>query len=86
MVEAVLHRLCEVLAQRIDEWRSGGFEPIRRQWLERAWKAGEPVEVSIGAATVQGRFEGLDADGALRLATAEGTRRITAGDVRFAPV
>jgi BirA family biotin operon repressor/biotin-[acetyl-CoA-carboxylase] ligase len=62
-------------------WRDDGFAPIRAAWLERAFGVGDAITVRLDHERLEGRFVDLDADGALALATASGTRRIAAGDV-----
>jgi BirA family biotin operon repressor/biotin-[acetyl-CoA-carboxylase] ligase len=77
-----------VLAEAFERWRmlweAAGFEPIAYAWTARAHGLGEPCTARLPNETVEGVAEGLDADGALRLRTADGSvRRITAGDVFF---
>lgn len=53
-----------------------------------AWSAhapGDPINVTIDGATLQGRFAGVSRDGRLRLQTADGERLVAAGDVEGAP-
>jgi len=85
-VKSVLERLYDALAVRLAEWQQGGFAVVRTRWLALARGVGEPIEVRQGAETVSGRFLDLDGDGALVLETAMGPRRITTGDVSFAPI
>jgi BirA family biotin operon repressor/biotin-[acetyl-CoA-carboxylase] ligase len=82
----VLELLYGALAERLDDWRDGGFARIRTRWLDRARGLGQQIEVRQGDGIVSGRFVDLDHDGALVLETAEGRRRITTGDVHFAQV
>lgn len=82
--------VCAVFGDRLaywyDTWRTDGFDPIRRAWLNHAVGMGKPVTVRLADATVlEGHFGGLDANGALLLDTPDGTRRpVMAGDVFFA--
>lgn len=65
-------------------WERDGFAPIAAAWTTRAFGLGEVCIARLPTETVQGRAEGLDADGALRLSLPDGSvRRITAGDVFF---
>jgi len=82
----VLELLYGALAERLDAWQRDGFAGIRTRWLTLARGLGAPIEVRQGDAIVAGRFVDLDPDGALVLETAGGRRRITTGDVHFAPV
>jgi BirA family biotin operon repressor/biotin-[acetyl-CoA-carboxylase] ligase len=79
----------EVLAattqQWLTRWNEGtGFPSIRRAWLDRAGPTGRPLRVMINGDETDGVYAGLDADGALRLLTPDGSEhRIAAGDVFF---
>ncbi|MGB8274521.1 MAG: biotin--[acetyl-CoA-carboxylase] ligase [Alphaproteobacteria bacterium] len=66
-------------------WREAGFAAVRAEWLARAARLGETVEVRLGRDRVAGRFAGLSETGALLLdVPGEGRRDISAGDVFFA--
>jgi BirA family biotin operon repressor/biotin-[acetyl-CoA-carboxylase] ligase len=79
----------EVLAASTHEWltrwaEGTGFPSIRRAWLDRAGPTGRPLRVKLNGEETEGVYAGLDADGALRLLTADGGEyRISAGDVFF---
>jgi BirA family biotin operon repressor/biotin-[acetyl-CoA-carboxylase] ligase len=60
-----------------------GFAPVRADWLARAARLGEEVTARLPGGAVTGRFETLDDDGRLVLATDAGRRTISAGDVFF---
>lgn len=78
----VLERYAKALSEGDERWRQAGFAPVRHAWLARAWKLGEPLTVRRDHATVTGRFEDLDKDGALLLRQDDGAvRRVTAGDL-----
>jgi BirA family biotin operon repressor/biotin-[acetyl-CoA-carboxylase] ligase len=62
-------------------WREAGFAAVRAAWLARAGGIGDEIRVRLPGATLSGRFRDLDADGALLLDAADGSRRIAAGDV-----
>jgi BirA family biotin operon repressor/biotin-[acetyl-CoA-carboxylase] ligase len=62
-------------------WRHQGFIAVREAWLRRGPQPGQSLMVIEGARRRYGCFAGLDEDGALLLDTAEGVRRIVAGDV-----
>lgn len=76
------------LAAAFADWQArleqSGFEPIRRAWLARAARLGETVTARIGASKTTGRFEGIDATGALVLTGPRGRQAIPAADVFFA--
>lgn len=66
--------------------RDDGFEAVRDEWLARAHGLGRPVRVHLNGETLDGAFDGLDAEGRLRLSLAgatKGVRLIDAGDVYF---
>ena len=67
-------------------WDEGeGMPAIREAWLERALAIGLAVSVNTGPERIEGRFQGLDADGAMLLGLPSGDqRRITFGDVHIA--
>ena len=83
--EAVLESFLSHFGRWHQTWLESGFDLIRRLWLDRAAGVGEAVTARLNRETVLGRFVGLDGDGALLLAPAEGgtVRRIAAGDVFF---
>ena len=80
--ELFLRDLAEAFARWLAVWRSG-LEPVRRRWLERAHPPGTALSVRLpDQAAIDGLFDGLDADGALRLRLASGeVQVIHAGDV-----
>jgi BirA family biotin operon repressor/biotin-[acetyl-CoA-carboxylase] ligase len=64
------------------QWADAGFEPIRTQWLAHAAGLGGRVTARLGDETIEGRFDGLEADGALALRLDDGTLRpVHAGEV-----
>ena len=82
--EDALPLLLAALARRRQDWQAQGFGAVRRAWLARAHGLGGPVTVENGGRRRAGVFAGLDADGALVLAQADGSRlSIAAGDVVF---
>jgi BirA family transcriptional regulator, biotin operon repressor / biotin---[acetyl-CoA-carboxylase] ligase len=74
--------LAEAFARWLGQWRSG-LDPVRRRWLERAHSVGTALSVKLpGAEPVDGLFDGLDSDGALRLRLPDGRVQVVhAGDV-----
>jgi BirA family biotin operon repressor/biotin-[acetyl-CoA-carboxylase] ligase len=73
------------LAHWLSRWENDGFGPVRAAWLARALALGREVEVRVGDRQARGVFRDLDSDGAMILVTADGPRRITAGEVAFGP-
>ena len=54
---------------------------VRAEWLAKAGPLGLEVDVKLGDELVQGRFAGMDREGALLLDTVTGPRRIVAGEL-----
>ena len=80
-VEAALEGLTAALVRRLAQWRRAGFDAVRAEWLAKAGPLGTQVDVKLGEELVQGRFAGMDREGALLLDTAAGPRRIVAGEL-----
>ena len=83
--DAFLFDLAAAFARWLGRWRGEGLGPVRRRWLERAHPPGTALTVRIpGSASVDGLFDGLEPDGALRLRLADGTMHVMhAGDVNL---
>ena len=60
-----------------------GFAPVRRAWLARAARLGQPIRARIGQETLHGVFRDVDARGNLVLETSGGVRAIPAAEVYF---
>lgn len=79
-VDGMRSALLTALANWLDIWDQDGFPAVRAAWLSRAHPPGTPLRVVVGDHSIEGRFAGLDPDGALLLDTAEGRKRYVAGD------
>ncbi|MDX8411303.1 MAG: biotin--[acetyl-CoA-carboxylase] ligase [Mariprofundaceae bacterium] len=77
----VAARVIECLEQAYLDFLSHGFAPIRQRWWQAHLASGQNVRVHDGREYIEGIAQSLDDDGALLLATAEGVRRIIAGDL-----
>lgn len=64
-------------------WLEDGFAPLRENWLWRAHGRGEPIRVRAGGKEFSGRFNDIDASGALIVETETGPVTVAAGDVLF---
>ena len=79
----VLDALAETFTHWLVRWRGEGLAPVRAAWLDRA----HPVGTALSAALpdghcIDGLFDGLTDDCALRLRLADGSVRVIhAGDV-----
>jgi BirA family transcriptional regulator, biotin operon repressor / biotin---[acetyl-CoA-carboxylase] ligase len=80
-VEALLEAVTGRFAAWYERWREGGFPPLREAWLARAEGLGAAIRVRLATGESEGRFAGLDEEGALLLDAADGRRRVAAGDV-----
>ncbi|MAW99628.1 MAG: biotin--[acetyl-CoA-carboxylase] ligase [Sphingomonas sp.] len=78
-----LETLVESLRRRLSQWRGEGFGAIREVWMVRAHPVGSALSVrQPEGAALQGLFDGIDSDGALRLRLADGSRHVMhAGDI-----
>jgi len=78
----------DLLAPAVDAWEERladeGFAPLRAAWLARAARIGEEITARLPDRTIAGRFETIDASGALVLATDEGRVVLPAAEVHFA--
>ncbi|WP_229582985.1 biotin--[acetyl-CoA-carboxylase] ligase [Paracoccus sp. S-4012] len=81
--ETLLDLLAPAFTARERELAREGFAATRAAWLARAARLGETITARTGAVTRQGRFDGIDATGALILTTAAGREAIPAADVHF---
>jgi BirA family biotin operon repressor/biotin-[acetyl-CoA-carboxylase] ligase len=78
-----LDDLAAAFAGWLGRWRGEGLAPVRAQWLSAAHERGTPLSTSTADGSwIEGLFDGLGEDGALRLRLADGsTHVIHAGDV-----
>lgn len=75
--EPFAEMLAESFARWLDRWRAEGFALVRARWLALAHAVGTALSVHLpGGDSVQGLFDGLDANGALILRLAWGERRV----------
>lgn len=81
--DRLLEALDRAMAVRLNQWNAGnGFASIRSDWMRHALGMGDQVSVKVGDRDVVGRFESIDARGAMMLRRRDGVAEIiTAGDV-----
>ena len=74
-------------ATELERWRTFGLEPLMRSWSAAGTPPGTAITVhEPHGASVSGQFDGLEADGSMRLRLADGNSRVIhAGDVMLAP-
>ncbi len=80
-IETLLQNIVAAFRRETDRWLREGFAPIRAGWLARAYGLGDTVGVRLPRERLSGRFIDLDRDGVLLLETAQGPRRIAAGEI-----
>jgi BirA family biotin operon repressor/biotin-[acetyl-CoA-carboxylase] ligase len=78
-----LETLAEIFARWMERWRGQGLGIVRDRWLDRAHPAGTALTARLADGTsIEGLFDGLNAEGALILRLADGSRHVMhAGDV-----
>ncbi len=81
--ETFLTALAAAYDARTQQFQQGGFAAIRRDWLAHAVKLGEVIMARTVTEEIKGRFETVDATGALVLHTPKGPRQITAAEIFF---
>ena len=78
----------DLLAPAVDAWEERladeGFAPLRAAWLARASRIGEEITARLPDRRLTGRFETIDAAGALVLATDAGRVVLPAAEIHFA--
>lgn len=84
LLERVLESYTYQFLELYSLWKSEGFVPIRREWLQRCTGLGDPITVRLANREFEGVFTDLDQNGALILTHKDGrTEAITAGEVFF---
>lgn len=77
----------DLLAPAVAHWEARlcteGFAPLRDAWLSAAARLGDEVTARLPDRSVTGRFETLDATGAIVLSTASGRVALPAADIHF---
>jgi BirA family biotin operon repressor/biotin-[acetyl-CoA-carboxylase] ligase len=81
--EAFLDHLAPAYAHWEAVFQTRGFAPLRQEWLGHAARLGQTIRARTGDVTREGRFETIDATGALILAQAQGQVAISAAEVFF---
>lgn len=79
----LLDTLAGNFAHWLARWRAEGLAPVCGRWTARAHPPGTALAVQLpDGGRLEGRFERLDADGALMLRLADGSDRVIhAGDI-----
>ena len=81
--EAFLAHLGPAYARWEHVFTTQGFGPLRSEWLSHAARLGETIRARTGTQSHEGRFETIDASGALILLQPHGPVAISAAEVFF---
>ena len=81
--EILLDHLAPAYARWEAIFVTEGFAPLRTEWLSNAARLGEVIRARTGTQSREGRFETVDASGALILGTMQGRVAIPAAEVFF---
>lgn len=82
--ESFLSAFLSQLAEVLDEYDREGFAGLREEWLDQALSLHQPIKVRLPGSVLDGVFEGLEADGALRLRLANNDIKVIhSGEVFF---
>lgn len=80
----VLATLLANLDEVLQEFDKEGFAALREEWLDNAINLHKPIKVRLPHEVLEGVFDGLEADGALRLRLAnDDIKVIHSGEVFF---
>lgn len=82
-VEAVTQACLHALKVLWERYARGEWDVLKDEFEARCTGIGELVEVTMEAEQFFGIARGIDADGNLLVATADGLRCVVAGDVRY---
>ena len=81
------HLLLDHLAPAFADWDARlvtyGFDPLRRAFLQRVARLGQPLIARTLRDEIHGRFDDIDETGALVLQTAQGRVTVPAADIFF---
>jgi BirA family transcriptional regulator, biotin operon repressor / biotin---[acetyl-CoA-carboxylase] ligase len=79
--EELLAEIALALEHALIDLDRGEKEATIARFLSHAIGLGEPVTIASGPSPLEGTYEGLEPDGALRLRTSTGHERVYAGDL-----
>ncbi|MBI1776889.1 MAG: biotin--[acetyl-CoA-carboxylase] ligase [Proteobacteria bacterium] len=82
-IEKALEVFVRAFLVRWERWLTEGFEPIRAEWLAKAFGRGTTIRVNLERDVLSGTFDGVDESGALVLGVPGGHRSIAAGEIFF---
>lgn len=78
---AIAAAVIEQLIRVVTRFEQEGLDPFRADWNNADWLRGKTVKVSMPDSEVTGTADGIDANGALRVLTEHGRRRIYTGSI-----
>ncbi|MEX0297662.1 MAG: biotin--[acetyl-CoA-carboxylase] ligase [Kordiimonas sp.] len=74
-VKTALAILADSLKQRLDTWKLGQFEPIRKEWLSCAWGFGKKRLVRTAKESFTGTLSDLNDQGAVNVILDDGSEK-----------
>ncbi|MDX1975455.1 MAG: biotin--[acetyl-CoA-carboxylase] ligase [Rickettsiales bacterium] len=78
----ILSRFIHHFIESYNLWNQKGFAPIRKSWLQHAWRMGKTVVAKLPDGTIEGIAEEMDAHGSLVLKLPNGRKQhILAADI-----
>ena len=81
--EDVLDKFTYVFEKAHYFWKSKGFSTIRDSLMNCAYRLDEEIKINLENKTLQGVFKGINESGELELATDDGVKLISSGEVFF---
>ncbi len=82
--EALSVAIIDELFGVLSTYASKGFDAFAIEWAQHDWLQGRAISVDRPDGAIRGIADGVDAHGALRVRTAEGTQRIISGSITVA--
>ncbi len=79
--EALSAAIVDELIRVLSTYAEKGFDAFTSEWARFDWVRGRAISVEGPDGAMRGIADGIDADGALRVRTATGTRRINSGSI-----
>lgn len=78
----ILSRFIHHFIERYNEWNGKGFAPIRKQWMQHAWRMDKRLTARLPDKEIEGICKGIDDKGALTLLLDNGKKeQIHAADI-----
>lgn len=79
--DAALTSIVKELETLYTAFLKAGFQSLKKEWESLNYLRGTAITLDLGSSTVEGTVEDIDDDGRLVLATEDGTRTFSAGEI-----